>query len=77
MTVEQNHPIAHMLSALHVEIQEIRRAGNTVQVEIGDGVRLRIDAGDALYKFLVATDVQLRDDSPARIAYRGQEVFQG
>lgn len=39
-----------------------------------NGLRLRADGATVLYQFLVATDLQLRDDSPARIVYRGQEV---
>ena len=74
MTTEQQHPIAHMRWALLGEIAEIRQLGNTAQIEIADGVRLRADGATVLYQFLVATNMQLRDDSSARVVYRGQEV---
>jgi hypothetical protein len=61
-----------MIDALGLEISAIRKKGAGSQVEIRGGEFVGQAEGSWIYRFLVADDVYLRDDTPVRIT-AGQE----
>ena len=68
--------LAQMIGALGLEIAAIRKRGSGSQVELRGGEFVGESEGAWLYRFLVADDVYLRDDTPVRIS-AGQEDVAG
>lgn len=61
-------PIPSMLEALELEIEEIRKQGGVVRVQVRHGERI----GDSerppfLYRFVLESEIDLRDDTPVQV----------
>lgn len=68
--------LTHMIEALGLEIAAIRRKGGGTQIELRGGERVGQAEGSWLYRFVVAEDLNLRDDTPVRVT-AGQEDVAG
>ena len=68
--------LSHMIEALGLEVAAIRKKGGGTQVELRGGERVGEAEGSWLYRFIVAEDLNLRDDTPVRIT-SGQEDVSG
>ena len=68
--------LSHMIDALGLEVAAIRRKGGGVQIELRGGECVGQAEGPFLYRFLMAEDVNLRDDTPVRVT-AGQEDVPG
>lgn len=68
--------LATMIKALGLEVGAIRSKGGGTQVELRGGERTGQVAGSWLYRFVVAEDLSLRDDTPVRMS-TGQEDVPG
>lgn len=65
-----------MIDALGLEVAAIRKKGGGTQVELRGGERVGEAEGSWLYRFIVAEDLNLRDDTPVRVTC-GQEDVSG
>jgi hypothetical protein len=65
-----------MIEALGLEVAAIRKKGGGTQVELRGGERVGEAEGSWLYRFIVAEDLNLRDDTPVRVT-SGQEDVSG
>jgi ssDNA-binding Zn-finger/Zn-ribbon topoisomerase 1 len=65
-----------MIEALDLEIAAIRKKGGGTQVQLRGGERVGQAEGSWLYRFVVAEDLNLRDDTPVRVT-AGQEDVPG
>jgi hypothetical protein len=65
-----------MIEALAIEAAAIRRKGGGAQVELRGGERVGQAEGSWLYRFVVAEDLNLRDDTPVRVT-AGQDDVPG
>ncbi|MFI5166165.1 MAG: AAA domain-containing protein [Thermoanaerobaculales bacterium] len=63
-----------MIDALGLEVAAIRKKGGGTQIELRGGERVGKTEGSWLYRFIVAEDVNLRDDTPVRVTCSQQEV---
>lgn len=68
--------LTHMIDALGLEIAAIRKKGGGSQIELRGGERVGQAEGSWLYRFVVAEDLNLRDDTPIRVT-AGQEDVPG
>lgn len=68
--------LASMIEALGLEIAAIRKKGGGAQVELRGGERVGQAEGAWLYRFVLAEDLNLRDDTPVRVT-AGQEDVPG
>lgn len=68
--------LAPMIEALGLEAAAIRKQGGGAQVELRGGECVGQAEGSWLYRFVVAEDVHLRDDTPVRIT-AGQDDVPG
>lgn len=68
--------LSHMINALSLEVAAIRKKGGSTQVELRGGERVGEAEGSWLYRFFVAEDLNLRDDTPVRVTC-GQEDVSG
>jgi hypothetical protein len=68
--------LSSMIGALVLEIAAIRKKGSGTQIELRGGERIGQAEGSWLYKFVVAEDFNLRDDTPIRVI-AGQEDVAG
>ncbi|MBI4507914.1 MAG: AAA family ATPase [Chloroflexi bacterium] len=68
--------LSHMIEALGLEIAAIRKKGGGTQIELRGGERVGQAEGSWLYRFVVAEDLNLRDDTPVRVT-AGQEDVAG
>ena len=66
----------HMIEALDLEIAAIRKKGGGTRIELRGGERVGQTEGSWLYRFVMAEDLNLRDDTPVRIT-AGQEDVPG
>ena len=67
--------LSQMIEALGLEVAAIRKRGAAI-VELRGGERIRQAEGLWLYRFIVAEDLNLRDDTPVRLT-AGQEDVTG
>jgi ssDNA-binding Zn-finger/Zn-ribbon topoisomerase 1/peptidoglycan hydrolase CwlO-like protein len=65
-----------MIEALGLEIAAIRKKGGGTQIGLRGGERVGQAEGSWLYRFVVAEDLNLRDDTPVRVT-AGQEDVPG
>jgi ssDNA-binding Zn-finger/Zn-ribbon topoisomerase 1 len=65
-----------MIDALGLEIATIRKKGGGTQIELRGGERVGQAEGSWLYRFILAEDFNLRDDTPIRVI-AGQEDIPG
>ncbi len=65
-----------MIEALALEIAAIRKKGGGTQIELRGGENVGQTEGSWLYRFVVAEDLNLRDDTPIRVV-AGQEDVSG
>jgi hypothetical protein len=65
-----------MIEALAIEATAIRKKGGGAQVELRGGERVGQAEGSWLYRFVVAEDLNLRDDTPVRVT-AGQDDVPG
>jgi ssDNA-binding Zn-finger/Zn-ribbon topoisomerase 1/tetratricopeptide (TPR) repeat protein len=65
-----------MIEALRLEVVAIREQGDDVNVELRDGECIGQAEGSWLYRFVVADDLNLRDDTPVRVTV-GQDDISG
>ena len=65
-----------MIDALGLEVAAIRKKGGGTQIELRGGERVGEAEGSWLYRFIVAEDLNLRDDTPVRVTC-GQEDVSG
>ncbi len=65
-----------MIEALGLEIAAIRKKGGGTQIELRGGERVGEAEGSWLYRFVMAEDLNLRDDTPVRVT-AGQEDVPG
>ncbi len=65
-----------MIDALGLEVAAIRKKGGGTQIEVRGGERIGVAEGSYLYRFIVAEDLNLRDETPVRITC-GQEDASG
>ncbi len=65
-----------MIEALGLEIAAIRKKGGGTQIELRGGERVGQAEGSWLYRFVVAEDFNLPDDTPVRVT-AGQEDVPG
>ncbi|HEY9471868.1 MAG TPA: AAA domain-containing protein [Propionibacteriaceae bacterium] len=63
-----------MIEALGLEVAAIRKRGSGSRIELHDGERVGQNAGQWLYRFILAQDVNLRDDSPISVTVDDEEV---
>ncbi len=56
-----------MIDALGLEVVAIRKKGGGTQVELRGGEQVGEAEGSWLYRFIVAEDLNLRDDTPVRV----------
>ncbi len=68
--------LTNMIDALGLEVAAIRKRGGGTQVELRGGERVGQAEGSWLYRFLVAEDLNLRDETPVRVTC-GQEDDSG
>lgn len=68
--------LTRMIEALGLEIAAIRKKGGGTQTELRGGVQVGQAEGSWLYRFVVAEDLNLRDDTPVRVT-AGQEDVAG
>lgn len=68
--------MTHMIEALGLEIAAIRKKGGGTRIELRGGERVGQAEGAWLYRFLVAEDLNLRDETPVRVT-AGQEDVAG
>lgn len=68
--------LIHMIEALGLEIAAIRKKGGGTQIELRGGERVGQAEGSWLYRFVVAEDLNLRDETPVRVT-AGQEDTAG
>jgi len=68
--------LSAMIEALGLEVAAIRKKGGGTQIELRGGERAGEAQGAWLYRFPVAEDLNLRDDTPVRVI-AGQEDVQG
>lgn len=68
--------LTHMIEALGLEIAAIRKTGGGTQIELRGGERVGEAEGSWLYRFVLAEDLNLRDDTPVRVT-AGQEDVAG
>ncbi|HEX9639800.1 MAG TPA: AAA domain-containing protein, partial [Candidatus Krumholzibacteria bacterium] len=59
--------LSQMIDALGLEVAAIRKKGGGTQVELRGGERVGAAEGSWLYRFIVAEDLNLRDDTPVRV----------
>jgi len=71
-----NHHLTKMIEALDLEIAVIRKKGGGTQVQLRGGERVGQVEGSWLYRFVMAEELNLRDDTPIRIV-SGQEDVRG
>src|SRR6266404_389840 len=67
-------PIAHMIDALGLEVAAIRKRGGTKQTDLRGGERIGSAERNVLYRFPLADDLQLRDETPIRLVCGQEEV---
>lgn len=65
-----------MIDALGLEVAAVRKRGGGAQIELRGGERVGQAEGSWLYRFIVAEELSLRDDTPVRVA-AGQEDVPG
>lgn len=65
-----------MIDALGLEVAAIRKKGGGTQIDLRGGERVGEAEGSWLYRFIVAEDLNLRDDTPVRVTC-GQEDVSG
>jgi ssDNA-binding Zn-finger/Zn-ribbon topoisomerase 1/KaiC/GvpD/RAD55 family RecA-like ATPase len=65
-----------MIDALGLEVAAIRKKGGGTHIELRGGERVGQTEGLWLYRFVVAEDLNLRDDTPVRVT-AGQEKVPG
>lgn len=63
-----------MIEALGLEIAAIRKKGGGTQIELRGGERVGQAEGSWLYRFVVADDLNLRDDTPVRVTAGQKDV---
>lgn len=68
--------LTQMIAALDLEIPAIRKKGGGSQIGLRGGERVGQAEGSCLYRFVVAEDLNLRDDAPIRVT-AGQEDVPG
>jgi hypothetical protein len=68
--------LSHMIDALGLEVAAIRKKGGGTQIDLRGGERVGEAEGSWLYRFIVAEDLNLRDDTPVRVTC-GQEDVSG
>jgi len=71
-----NEVLTQMIEALTLEIAAIRKKGGGTQIELRGGERIGQAEGSWLYRFVVAEDLNLRDETPVRVT-AGQEDVPG
>jgi len=71
-----SEPLTQMIEALDLETAAIRKKGSGTQIELRGGERVGQAEGSWLYRFVVAEDLNLRDDTPIRVT-AGQEDVPG
>lgn len=71
-----NKPLTQMIEALGLEIAAIRKKGGGTQIGLRGGERVGQAEDSWLYRFVVAEDINLRDDTPVRVT-AGQEDVPG
>ena len=59
--------LSQMIDALGLEVVAIRKKGGGTQIELRGGERVGEAEGSWLYRFIVAEDLNLRDDTPVRV----------
>lgn len=69
-------PLSAMIEALGLEAAAIHEKGSGTQIELRGGERAGQAEGSWLYRFIVAEDLNLRDDTPVRVK-TGQEDVSG
>jgi hypothetical protein len=72
--LDVSEALGHMTHALGLEVAAIRKKGGGNRVELRGGERVGQSEGSWLYKFPVAEDLNLRDDTPVRVACGQDEV---
>lgn len=72
-----SEPLTQMIDALGLEIAAIREKGGGTQIQLRGGERVGQAEGSWLYRFVVAEELNLRDDTPVRIITAGQEDVPG
>ena len=68
--------LSQMIDALGLEVAAIRKKGGGTQIGLRGGERVGEAEGLWLYRFIVAEDLNLRDDTPVRVTC-GQEDVSG
>lgn len=63
-----------MIEALGIEISAIRSKGGAIKIQLRAGESLGQADGNFLYRFAVAEDIYLRDETPIRLAAGQEEV---
>jgi len=66
--------IGAMIDAIDVELQEIKKRGSIVAVDLHAGQRVNKMGNETLYRFNLTEDILLRDDSPIRLTVSGEQV---
>ena len=67
-------PLEQILEALSLEAAAIRKKGRGAKVELRGGERSGEAEGSWLYRFLVAEDLHLRDDTPIQVTVAQRDV---
>lgn len=65
--------LTHMIETLGLEIAAIRKKGGRTQIELRGGELVGQAEGSRLYRFVVAEDLSLRNETPVRVT-AGQEA---
>lgn len=68
--------LTQMIEALGLEVAAIRKRGRGTQIELRGGERIGAAEDSWLYRFIVAEDMNIRDDTPVRVTC-GQEDVSG
>ena len=71
-----NEALTQMIEALGLEIAAIRKKGGGTRADLRGGERVGESEGQWLYRFVVAEDLNLQDDTPVRVT-AGQEDVAG
>lgn len=66
--------LPEMISALDLEIAAIRKRGGGARVDLRGGELAGEAEGSWLYRFVLAEDLNLRDDSPVRVTCEQEDV---
>ncbi len=66
--------LTHMIEALGLEVAAIKKRGSGTQVGLRGGERVGQAEGAWLYRFILAEDLSLRDDTPVRVTVDQDDV---